>query len=199
MKIPFFFDYTCPWAYLGSCRVEPYFRDLGVEVDFRPVSLKVLYEPPPDGAGRPKLGERKQVNYASDLRHWADLVGADFASEQPEQRPDSELLLRAAFVAEDAGRFREFHYPAYRARWAEARDIERPEVVRELLEGAGLDGAEALARAESPELVERLERESRVAVERGVFGVPTLFVGDEMFWGNDRYELVRHYVAKASS
>lgn len=198
MQIPFFFDYACPWAYLGSCRVEAYFRDLGVEIEFRPVSLKVLYEPPPDGAGRPKLGDRKQANYASDLRHWTDLVGADFASEQPKQRPDSDLLLRAAFVAQDAGRFREFHYPAYRARWAEALDVGQPEVVRALLEGAGLDGSEALATAQSQEMSERLERESRAAVSRGVFGVPTLFVGDEMFWGNDRYELVRHYVTKAT-
>lgn len=198
MQIPFFFDYACPWAYLGSCRVEAHFQDLGVEIDFRPVSLKVLYEPPPDGAGRPKLGERKQVNYTNDLRHWADFVGAEFATEPPKRRPDSELLLRAAFVAQDSGRFREFHYPAYRARWADAQDVSRPEVVRALLEGAGLDGEAALAQAESPELADRLERESRAAVARGVFGVPTLFVGDEMFWGNDRYELVRHYVAKAA-
>ena len=198
MEIPFFFDYACTRAYLGNCRVEPYLRDLGVEIDFRPVSLKVLYEPPPDGAGRPKLGGRKRDNYAGDLRHWADFVGADFAAEQPKSRPDSDLLLRAAFVAKDAGRFREFHYPAYRARWAEARDVARPEVVRRLLEGAGLDGAEALSRAESPELAERLQCESQAAVARGVFGVPTLFVGDDMFLGNDRFELVRHYVAKAS-
>ncbi|MEE2678409.1 MAG: DsbA family protein [Myxococcota bacterium] len=198
MQIPFFFDYACPWAYLGSCRVEAHFQDLGVEIDFRPVSLKVLYEPPPGGAGRPKLGARKQANYANDLRHWADFVGAEFAAEQPERRPDSGLLLRAALVAQDAGRFREFHYPAYRARWAEARDVSQPSVVRALLEGAGLEGDAALAQAESAELADRLERESRAAVARGVFGVPTLFVGDEMFWGNDRYELVRHYVAKTA-
>ena len=39
MQIPFYYDYACPWAYLGSCRVEAYFRDLGVEIDFRPVIL----------------------------------------------------------------------------------------------------------------------------------------------------------------
>ena len=48
------------------------------------------------------------------------------------------------------------------------------------------------------ELADRLERDTREAIDRGVFGVPTVFVGDEMFWGNDRYELVRHYVTKAS-
>lgn len=196
MKLPFYFDYACPWAYLGSCRLEPYFRDLGVEFDFLPVSLLRIVEPAPDGSGRPKLGPRKQRNYANDLQHWCEMIGAELASEQPKQRPDTTLLLQAALVAKEAGRFREFHYPAYRARWAEARDVSRPEVVRELLEGAGLDGAEALARAQSDELAETLRRACDEAVERGVFGVPTLFVGDEMFWGNDRYELVRHYVEK---
>ncbi len=196
MRIPFYFDYACPWAYLGSCRVESYFRDLGVEIDFLPVSLKVLYEPPPDGSGRPGLGPRKRANYQADLRHWAELAGAEFAKEQPAERPDSSLLLQAASVAAEGGRFREFHYPAYRARWAEARDISQPEVVRELLEAAGLDGAEALARAQAPERREQLEADSRAAVERGVFGVPTIFVGDEMFWGNDRFEVVRHYLEK---
>ena len=39
MQLPFYFDYACPWAYLGSCRVEAYFRDLGATIDFRPVNL----------------------------------------------------------------------------------------------------------------------------------------------------------------
>ena len=167
MKLPFYYDYACPWAYLGSCRVESYFRDLAVEVDFRPVSLKTLYEPPPDGSGRPKLGERKQAHYGVDLRHWAEMVGAEFSSEQPAERPDSSLLLRAAAVAAEAGRFREFHYPAYRARWAEARDIADPDVVRELLAGAGLEAGAALERAQSDELRDRLDADSHAAVERG--------------------------------
>ena len=71
--------------------------------------------------------------------------------------------------------------------------------MRSLLAGAGLDAAPALARAQSDELRERLDADSRAAVERGVFGAPTLFVGDEMFWGNDRFELVRYYLEKARS
>jgi 2-hydroxychromene-2-carboxylate isomerase len=197
MQLPFYFDYACPWAYLGSCRVEPYFRDLGIEIDFRPVSLRVLYEPSADGAPMPKQGERKKANTMSDLRHWVEMIGAEMAASQPKERPDTSLLLRAALVAKDEGRFREFHYPAYRARWAEARDVASPAVVRALLEGAGLDADEALARASSGELLERLEAESRAAVAKGVFGVPTIFVGGEMFWGNDRFELVRFYAQKA--
>ena len=105
-------------------------------------------------------------------------------------------MTQAALVAKDQGRFREYHYPAFRARWADARDISDLEVVRALLAGAGLDADAALVRAQSDELRERLDADSRAAIERGVFGAPTLFVGDEMFWGNDRFELVRHYIQK---
>ena len=68
---------------------------------------------------------------------------------------------------------------------------------RELLAGAGLDAEAALERAQSDELPNRLDADSRAAIERGVFGAPTLFVGDEMFWGNDRFELVRYYIQKS--
>ena len=70
-------------------------------------------------------------------------------------------------------------------------------VLRGLLRGAGLDPDAALARAKSPELAKRLVEDTQAAIARGVFGVPTVFVGDEMFWGNDRFELARYYVMKS--
>ena len=64
MKIPFYFDYACPWAYLGSCRVESYFGDLGVEIDFRPVRLADLTET--KGPKSLPPGERKRgMEYGS--------------------------------------------------------------------------------------------------------------------------------------
>ncbi len=170
-------------------------------LDFRPALLSVIVErspnPLPEGVKAPGLGPRKQANYRDDLRHWAELCGADFSPEARKNRPKPRLMTQAALVAKDAGRFREFHYPAFRARWAEALDIADPQVVHGLLATAGLDADAALERAESDGLRERLDAESRAAVDRGVFGAPTLFVGDEMFWGNDRFELVRYYIQKA--
>jgi len=196
MKIPFYFDYACPWAYLGSCRVEPYFKDSGVEIDFRPVVLADLKEPTA-GKGGVELGERKKTNAANDLRHWAELCGAEFSPAARKHRPSTRLLLAGALVAADEGRFREYHYPAYRARWAEGRDVADTAVVRELLAAAGLDADAALTRAQSDDIQRRLDADTQEAIARGVFGVPTLFVGDEMFWGNDRFELARHYIEKS--
>ena len=194
MRIPFYYDYACPWAYLGSCRVESYFKDLGVDIDFRPIVLADVKEP--SAGQRPVFGDRKKRNSANDVRHWAEFIGAEFSPDARKQRRDPRLLLRAALVAKEEGRFREFHYPAYRARWAEPQDISDPPVVRSLLEGAGLDGRASLERARSDEIGELLDEETRQAIARGVFGVPTILVGEEMFWGNDRFELVRHYIEK---
>lgn len=196
MQIPFYFDYACPWAYLANCRVEAYFADSGVEIDFRPVRLAALAEKTAKGGLPP--GDRKRAWYMSDLRGWAEFCGAEFAPfDSKAERPSTRLLLQAALVAADRGVFREYHYAAYRARWAEARAVDQPEVVRELLVGAGLPGDEALAAAQDAAVADRLASDTRSAIERGVFGVPTMFVGDRMYWGNDRFELVRHAIEKS--
>ncbi len=195
MKIPFYFDYACPWAYLASCRAESYFRDLGVEIDFRPVRLADLTEHKGEKGLPP--GDRKRRWYVSDLYAWAEMVGAEFSLAARDRRPDTRLLLQAALVARSRGAFRGFHYPAYRARWAEAKPVDDPAVVGALLQGAGLDADEALAEAQSDAVAEHLDVDTRAAIEHGVFGVPTLFVGERMFFGNDRFELIRHFIEKS--
>ena len=155
----------------------------------------------PEGAEkrppRPKLGPRKSADYQNSVRHWAELCNAKISPDAASfMRSDTSLALRGSLVAKDEGRFAEYHHPMYRTRWAEPRDLSDRDVVRQLLSEAGLDGDAALARTESAELEARLERDTREAIDRGVFGVPTIFVGDEMFWGNDRFELVRHELKK---
>ena len=157
----------------------------------------------PEGATkrppRPKLGPRKSSDYQNSVRQWSELCGAKISPDASSlQRSDTTLALRAALVAKDEGRFAEYHHPMYRARWAEPRDVSDREFVRQMLSDAGLDGESALTRAESDEIGARLDRDTREAIDRGVFGVPTIFVGDEMYWGNDRFELVRHALKKTA-
>jgi len=166
MQIPFYYDYACPWAYLGSCRVEAYFGDLGVDLDFRPVRLADLKEPTTGTA--PPPGARKKKAYRDDLLHWAELCGAEFSPRAGEARADTRLLLQAALVAKDAGRLREFHYPAYRARWAEARDVADPELVSQLL--AGHPGRASGRRHPRGDRARRLRRSHRLRGRRDVLG-----------------------------
>lgn len=199
MTIPFFYDYTCPWAYIGSARVETYFADIGVSVDFRPVYLKQMKEPMvgPEPVGERSYGPRKASYYAQLRSNWALCCGVEFGDPEKLVRADTALLLKGALVARDEGRFREYHYPAYRARWVDGDDVSQESVVHRLLEQAGLDADACVERAQSPELDQKLKTVTEEAMALGVFGVPSIVVADRVIWGNDQFEMARHFVEQA--
>ena len=196
MNIPFFYDYTCPWAYLGSARVERYFADQGVDIDFKPVYLKHMKEPMvgPEPTTERSYGPRKSRYYAELRGNWAECCGVEFGDAETLVRADTALLLRGALVARAEGRFREYHYPAYRARWVDGEDVSQPRVVRRLLAQAGLDADACLAKAESAELAARLTSATEEAMALGVFGVPSMVVAGRVIWGNDQFEMARFFV-----
>jgi len=196
VKIPFFFDYTCPWAYIGSARVERYFADQGIDIDFKPVYLKHMKEPMvgPEPSGERSYGPRKARYYAELRGNWAECCGVEFGDADTLVRADTALLLKGALLAGDAGRFREYHYPAYRARWVDGDDVSQPEVVHRLLAHAGVDADACLEQAESPALDDRLTSATGEAMALGVFGVPTIVVADRILWGNDQFEMARFFV-----
>ncbi len=78
--------------------------------------------------------------------------------------------------------------------WVEEKNLGESKVVAEVLTKAGFDPADVIARCEDPAVKERLKQFTEEAVERGVFGAPTFFVGDEMFFGQDRLVQVEQYL-----
>ena len=199
MNIPFFYDYTCPWAYLGSARVEAFFAGQGVEIDFRPVYLKQMKEPMvgPEPVGERSYGPRKARYYAQLRSNWAQCCGVEFGDAEKLVRSDTALLLKGALVAQEAQRFREYHYPAYRARWVDGDDVSQASVVHRLLGQAGLDANACLERAQSPELDQKLSAVTEAAMALGVFGVPTIVVADRVIWGNDQFEMAQYFIEHA--
>jgi len=170
-------------------------------VDFVPVHLRQLVEPPPDGGKPAKMGPRKKAHYYGDLLGWAELIGVELTDRARDlMKTDARPALRAALAARELGgaeAFSRFHHAAYRARWCDGRDLSQAEPLAALLDAAGLDAGKALDLSDSDGIVATLERNTEDAIERGVFGVPTMLVGDKLFWGNDRFELVRFYLQKA--
>ncbi len=199
MKIPFFYDYTCPWAYIGSARVEAFFAGQDVEIDFKPVYLKQMKEPMvgPEPVGERSHGPRKASYYARLRSNWAECCGVEFGDADKLVRADTALLLKGALVAQQEQRLREYHYPAYRARWVDGDDVSQPSVVHRLLERAGLNADACLDRARSPELDQRLNAVTEDAMALNVFGVPTIVIADRVIWGNDQFEMARYFVEQA--
>ncbi len=82
--------------------------------------------------------------------------------------------------------------------WEDGRKMDDPETARAVLDGAGLDGTRLLARGQEQEVKDRLLRNTEHSVERGAFGAPTLFVGDELFFGKDRLREVEELIVQTS-
>jgi 2-hydroxychromene-2-carboxylate isomerase len=99
-------------------------------------------------------------------------------------------LMRGAVAAQKLGVFAAWHEAVYRAVWAEALDLGDPLVLAQVLKDAGIAASEVLALSEHQEVKDELRINTDDAVRRGVFGAPTFFVGDQMFWGNDRLSWV---------
>jgi len=196
MRIPFYFDYTCPWAYIGSARVEAYFAGEDMEIDFKPVYLKQMKEPMvgPEPVGERSYGPRKAGYYARLRSNWAESCGVAFGDADKLVRTDTALLLKGALVALGERRFREYHYPAYRARWVDGDDVSQSSVVHRILQQAGLDADACVEKALSPEMDRRLSAVTEEAMALGVFGVPTIVVADRVLWGNDQFEMARYFV-----
>jgi 2-hydroxychromene-2-carboxylate isomerase len=106
-------------------------------------------------------------------------------------------VMRGAIAADMDGKGRPYINAVFRCMWEEGRKMDDPEVIRAALDEVGLDGNRTLARIQEPEIKDKLLKNTEAAVARGVFGAPTIFVGNEMFFGKDRLRDVEEEIEAA--
>jgi 2-hydroxychromene-2-carboxylate isomerase len=128
-----------------------------------------------------------------DLHRWARYYGVEFRFNS--RFPVNALkAMRLVVAGDEQGRAAETAMAAFRAVWAEDRDVTDPKELAAIAEQAGLDAGRAMAAIETQEIKDRLRAYTDDAIRRGAFGAPAMFVGDELFWGNDRL----HFVEEAA-
>lgn len=188
--VDFWFDFSSPWAYLASTRVEQVF---GASVRFRPMLLGAVFK----AVGTPMVPLHsfppgKQALQARDLQRRSDRWGAQlrFSSHFPIR---TTTALRAALLAgPDSVKGRQLVHGLFRATWVEDRNTGDPTVIAACADAAGLDGAALVEQAGSPEARQLLFDATDAALDAGVFGAPTLVVEGaptQLFWGGDRLGL----------
>jgi 2-hydroxychromene-2-carboxylate isomerase len=183
--LEFFYDFTSPYSYLASTRVEDLARRTGAVLRYRPFFLGAVLKL--TGNKSPIDTPAKGRHMLLDLERWAKRLGVPF--RWPPVFPVPSLLaLRCALGAERQGKLAPFTHRVFRAIWAESREIGAPEAVAALASELGLDGAALVAAA--PGEKEPLTRQTQEAVDRGAFGAPTFFLGEQMWVGNDRLDFV---------
>jgi 2-hydroxychromene-2-carboxylate isomerase len=189
-----YWDFSSPFAYLGSTQAEALAARTGATLAWRPMLLGGVFKTIGQ-ADVPLMtwSQAKQRYYYEDMQRWAAYWGVPF--KFPTRFPMMSLKALRTYLAlpeERRGGFRERTFRAY---WAEDRDIADDAVLREII-GAGAD--EVLARTQDPAVKKELVDATQRAVDAGVFGAPTWVVdGKEVFWGQDRIPLVERALGRS--
>ncbi|MFL2935236.1 MAG: 2-hydroxychromene-2-carboxylate isomerase [Myxococcota bacterium] len=189
MKLEFFFDYGSPYSYLADTRLTGLQTRTDCEVEYRPMLLGGIFKATGNRSPAEETVVPKLQYQSTELKRWVDHYGVSFASN-PFFPINTLQLMRVAHAAQADGVFQAFHEVVFKAMWAQEKNLGDPEVLVPVLEEAGLDGGALLAMASKPEVKKSLMDTSQEAVARGAFGAPTFFVGEAMFFGNDRLDFV---------
>lgn len=185
--IEFLFDVGSPTTYLAHRRIPDLIARTGAEVVYVPVLLGGIFKA--TGNASPVTVPAKGVYMGADMARFAKKFGVSL-NMNPYFPINTITMMRmaAGLVGEDP--FPMLVDTLFDAMWKGRKNMGDPEVLASVLAGAGFDPAALLAVAESAEAKDRLKTNTETAVARGAFGAPTFFVGDEMFFGQDRLDFV---------
>jgi 2-hydroxychromene-2-carboxylate isomerase len=183
MSATFYFDLGSPYVYLAGERLE----SLGLtDVEWQPISLGGLFKL--TGRSSWGLSPRRELGMA-EIEARAGHYGLP-ALRWPEGWPGHYLHAnRACLAAGEQGRLESYARTALRMAFAEGRDLSQPQEVLEAARRCGLDPEWVTGRIAEQDLKDRLRAETEAAHARGVFGVPTLAIGERLYWGDDQLEL----------
>ena len=185
--VEFWFDFASNYSYLSVMRIEAAAVQLGVRVAWKPFLLGPIFQSL-GWASSPFVLQRAKGHYV-----WQDMARECAKHALPWVQPStfpraSVLPLRVALLGADTPWVGAFCQRIMLRNFAQDRDIHTPEAVAEELTALGLPADAILAQAQSDAGKPHLREQTHTAQIRGIFGAPTFFVGDAMFWGNDRLD-----------
>jgi 2-hydroxychromene-2-carboxylate isomerase len=184
--IDFWFEFASTYSYPAATRIEALAAEAGVRVAWKPFLLGPVFASQGWNTSPFNLYPVKGRYMWRDLERICAREGLPLVSQSTFPR-NGLLAARAALAVDEASRAG-FVRDVYRASFGEDRDISKADVLAEILRARGEDASGVLARAQSPEIKEALRAQTAHAQALGIFGAPTVVVGGELFWGNDRLE-----------
>lgn len=185
--LDFYYDFGSPNCYLAHVRLPEILARTGAALSLKIMLLGGVFQA--TGNQSPVLNKLKAPNVRRDMLRYIGKYRVPFTMN-PYFPINTLKMMRGAVVAEEEGYLERYNATVYPAMWRDALDMGKDEVLVDVLGAAGLDGRHILARTGEDAVKARLKAYTEAAVARGVFGAPTFFVNDEMFFGQDRLEFV---------
>lgn len=192
-KLDFYFDCSSPWTYLAFHAIQPVAAETGAEIVWKPILVggvfnavnQTVYE------NRAKPNPLKQAYSQKDMQDWARLYRLAIKFPPTVFPVNSVKAMRGAFVALDEGKLVPYAAAAFAAYWGDDRDLSKEDVLADIAKRAGIERQHFFAGIETESCKARLRANTDELIARGGFGSPTIFVGNDMFFGNDRMPLVK--------
>ena len=186
-RLEFFFDFGSPTTYLAHTQMPAIAKRTGAEGVYRPMLLGGVFKA--TGNQSPAVIAAKSKWMDGDLKAFARRYGVPYA-RNPWFPVNTMMLMRGAIAMQKEGRLAPYADAVFRAMWVEPQNLNDPQVVGAVLAKAGFEPKQMLAAVEAQDVKDELRKNTEEAVSRGVFGAPTFFVGDRMFFGQDRLDFV---------
>jgi len=192
-NIDFYFDFLSPYAYLANCRLPALADEYGYGITYRPIDLKAA-KLAAGNTGPATAQMPPKLRYAmADLTRWAKKYGVPFAFAGVP--PVSERANKGAFFALQRGQERAYVSTLWAATFGAGGDVNSDELLGSVARQMEWSPGEFLEFIQSDAAARLYQEGNTAAQERGVFGVPTMMVGDQMWWGNDRLDFLEEYLA----
>ena len=192
-KLEFFFDCSSPWTYLGFEGLQELIELYpALEVTYKPVLVGGVFNAvnPSVYANRDNPVPAKQAYAQKDLQDWANLQGIKIG-KPPVFPVNSVKAMRGAFVAMEEGLLVPYARRVFERYWSELADISQIDVLTEIIRAVGLDETAFFEKINDQKYKDLLRDTTEELIARGGFGSPTMFLdGDDMYFGNDRLQLI---------
>jgi 2-hydroxychromene-2-carboxylate isomerase len=192
----FLFDVGSPNAFLSHEAIPAIEARTGVKFEYVPILLGGIFKATNNKSPAETLaGVRNKPEFnALETQRFVKRFQVKPYVWNPFFPVNTLNLMRAAVAARLEGVFERYVEAAFHHMWVEPKKMDDPEVAMQALSASGLDGARLLARAQEPDVKAKLIANTQSAVERGAFGSPTFFVGQEMFFGKEQLRDVEELV-----
>jgi 2-hydroxychromene-2-carboxylate isomerase len=197
--IEFIFDFASPNVYLAYRALPPILERAGARLVINPCLLGGIFKTTGNVAPSVAFAAVKgKLDYEMlEFRRFIAKHGIDKFRDNPHFPVNSLMLMRGFLAAREAGVEAEYLEMGLEGLWEEGLKLDDREVLARRIDGAGLNSASLLATAQTDRVKLKLADNTAAAVARGVFGVPTFFVGAEMFFGKERLAQVEEAVRAA--
>jgi 2-hydroxychromene-2-carboxylate isomerase len=198
LKVEFLFDFGSPNAYLAERVIPSIERRTGVKFDYVPVLLGGIYKATGNVSPAESLrGIKNKSEYqALETKRFIRRHNITTFRQNPFFPVNTLMLMRGAVAAQFEGMFEPYFRAAYHHMWEEPKKMDDVEVFRAAFKASGLDIDQLMARAQQDDVKKKLIDLTTDAVNRGAFGSPTFFVGQEMFFGKDQLRDVEESIVE---